>query len=193
MIVQIAGTSGSGKTHVVRELMDWVVAHRDGELYERFSGPDHKTTIGYDILSPIYMKPLHVVGSYEAASGGCDSIKDVSTIYEWVRDAHERGHNVLFEGLFAMNQTRGPAMARELPGMVTVLLLTTPLATCFASIDDRRSLKGLEKLPALRHKNTKANYVRARNYTARMREAGARVYRVSREEALPRLWGLLMY
>ncbi len=186
MIIQIAGTSGSGKTYVVRQLM------RKGWSVPRYT-PGREAPIAYDLALTRVEEPVYVVGGYDAPSGGCDNIKNVTDIYRYVSDAHALGKHVVFEGLFAMNQTRGPSMARELPGVITVLLLTTPLATCFASIDERRAKKGLEGLPETRRSNTKANYTRARNYTARMREAGAKVKRVSREEALPCLLGLLRW
>ena len=108
-----------------------------------------------------------------------------------MKEAHGVGHHVVFEGLFAMNQTRGPALAAELYREITVLLLTTPLAICYASINERRAKGGLGELPKTRYHNTENNYVRARNYTSRMREAGARVKRISREQAFPLLLELI--
>ena len=186
MIIQIAGTSGSGKTHVVRQLMAMSTKDTSTHFIEGRASP-----IGYGMFIPGLRKGIHIVGSYDAASGGCDSIKHVPTIFDLVKKAHSEGRHVVFEGLFTMNLTRGPALVDGFPGEVVVILLTTPMATCFASIDARRADKGLEGLPPERHKNTKGHYIRARNYTARMREAGARVKRVSREEALPCLLELL--
>ncbi len=186
MIIQIAGTSGSGKTHVVRQLMEAAKSTHFHFITGR------KTPIGYDIYLPQVRGKIYVLGSYDNPTGGCDTIKSVKDIYSKIEEQYALGNHVVFEGLFAMNQTRGPALSNRLPlRTITVLLLTTPLATCFASIDVRRAYRGADKLPVERTLNTQNNYVRARNYTARMRDAGAAIKRVSREEALPCLLDLL--
>ena len=186
MSIQIAGTSGSGKTYVVRQLME------QSSRVDAYFVIGRQFPMGYYVNFPSIERSIYLLGSYENPTGGCDTIKSVKDIYSTVEHQNSQGVHVVFEGLFAMNQTRGPALASRLPsGAITVLLLTTPIATCFSSIDERRAEKGLEGLPVSRHGNTKGNYVRARNYTSRMRDAGARVKRVSRKDALPCLLELL--
>jgi len=91
--------------------------------------------------------------------------------------------------LFVMNMTRGPQLLEEQGVDFAVLQLTTPMATCIASINDRRAERGEGALE--NKKNTQDNYRRATNYCAAMRESGARVFKVSRDEALPKLLELL--
>lgn len=174
MIVQIAGTSGSGKSFLVRQFME------GGELTEDV---EDGRILGYDLQRPDLRRPVYILGRYgDVDTAGCDTIKGVEKIYYMVRCAHEVGYHVLFEGLFAMNQTRGPALAQELGRQITIMLLEVPLGVCYKSVNQRRSRRGEDVRTVWG--NTRGNYVRAQNYTARMREAGARAMVVSREEAV---------
>jgi hypothetical protein len=177
MIVQIAGTSGAGKSHLVRQFMCL------GEVHPVLS-PKQNRVIGYNVDVPEF-PTVHIAGSYETPTGGCDTIQGPAAAYNYVMERHEEGVPVLFEGLYVMHQTRGPSLAKSLGRDFVVILLTTPLATCLASINLRRAERGSERLPP--RNETEQNYIRARNYTARMRDAGARVHRVPREKALDTL------
>jgi len=130
-----------------------------------------------------------VLGAYESPTGGCDTIHDIAKVFELVKLHYVMGEHVLFEGLFCMNQTRGPALAAEVGKKLVVLQLTTPLATCLASINSRRAERGEGELAT--QKNTKDNYKRAENYCYRMRDAGARVIKVNRDEGLDKILELL--
>jgi len=130
-----------------------------------------------------------VVGKYDVPTGGCDTIHDVKALYETIYNLQSTHNHVLFEGLFVMNMTRGPQLAEELGKNLVLLQLTTPLATCIASINSRRAEKGKGLLE--NKANTQDNYRRATNYCAKMRDAGARVIKVSREEGLGKILELL--
>lgn len=183
MIIQVAGTSGAGKSYLMRQFMACA-------LQQTRLGDPAKPS-GYDLRFRGVADPVHVVGSYETVGTtvGCDTIRDVVKLYDLILEQRGLGKHVVFEGLFVMNQTRGPQLAQDYTDEVVVLQLTTPLATCIASIDKRREARGVGPLATL--DNTKGNYVRAQNYCMRMREAGARVYKVTRGEALPKLLGVL--
>lgn len=148
------------------------------------------TPIGY--LFGLKKKLKHnvfVVGAYESPTGGCDTIHDVAQVFALVKNMSAQGVHVLYEGLFVMNMTRGPQLIGDVDTPLYVLQLTTPLATCIASIDIRRAEKGKGKLET--KANTNDNYRRATNYCSKMRDAGAKVIKVSRDEALPKLLELL--
>lgn len=181
MIVTVAGTSGSGKSHLVRSFLDFAEKFAAVED-SRERGPYLK---GYVCSFFPQRRPIRIIGRYDVPTGGCDTIHNVAEIYAAIRAAHNDDYDVLYEGLFMLNQTRGPQLAAEMGSDLTVLQLTTPLATCLASVDTRRAARGEGKLADV--SNTKDNYRRATNYSAAMREAGARVIKVSREEALPKL------
>lgn len=186
MIINIAGTSGSGKSHLMRTFLAWVKEHR-GKVEEEF-GEGRGAPIGYQIGLP-KLRPIYVVGSYRTPTGGCDTMHDVQELFSAVREKYEAGFNILYEGLFVMNMTRGPQLAADVGRDFCVLHLTTPLATCMASINSRRAERGKGVLE--NKENTVSNYKRANSYTARMRDAGARVFKVSRDEGLDKILELL--
>lgn len=178
MIVSIAGTSGAGKTTLARALID------------RATGREDVRASDGKVIGAILQLPGKVdtflVGRYEEGlqTCGCDTIKDVERVYTLVGDMDSAGHNVVYEGLFVMNHTRGPELVWR--HKVTVLHLTTPLEECFRSIDARRAAQG--KGPLESRKNTEGNFKRASNYAYKMGAAGAKVFRVSRATAMDRLW-----
>lgn len=178
MIVNIAGTSGAGKTFLMRSFISW--AEKWGVVKPCYID-DRKSPIGYDVILK-RSKTIHIVGAYEGAdTSGCDTIRDVVWVYDYIREQHEANKHVVYEGLFMMNMTRGPQLAAE-TNSVYILQLAVPLATCIASINDRRKARGEGKL--LTKSNTVNNFTRAINYCDKMSAAGANVNRVKREEAL---------
>lgn len=184
-VIQIAGTSGSGKSHLMRSFMDtlaqkapWLEEHAQGRV----------RPIGYTWRGPSGVR-LFVPGAYDSPTGGCDTIKDVTQVFSLVRERYQEGFDVVFEGLFCMNQTRAPQLVASVDHNYHVLYLTTPLATCMASIDSRRAERGVGKLE--KKDNTVGNYKRARNFCLSMREAGAKVHKVSRDEGLDKLQEIL--
>jgi hypothetical protein len=183
VIINIAGTSGSGKSYLIREFLKQVkmtAVYVDSRI----------APVGYQLAVQGVRRPVHLVGAYETPTGGCDTISDVVLAYERVLKAHHRGRHVIYEGLFMMNMTRGPALAEEVGvDNITILQLTTPMATCIASINTRRAERGEEEL--LTKKNTKGNYVRAENYCTKMRSIGVQVIKTRREDALRWLFNLL--
>lgn len=185
MIVNIAGTSGSGKSHLVRSFIDW--ANKYGAVKPCYID-DRKDPIGYDVILK-HSKTIHLVGAYENAdTAGCDTIRDVVWLYDYILEQHNAGKHVVYEGLFMMNMTRGPQVAAETHA-VYVILLTDPLAVCIASINDRRRARG--EGPLLKKDNTESNFKRAQSYADKMSRAGARVLGIKRSMALQQLVELL--
>lgn len=184
MLIQVAGTSGSGKSHLMRSFLKHMRKEaevEEGHLQGRAS------PIGYLINRK--NNPIFVAGAYDVPTGGCDTIRDVKQVYELLDKHLKLGRHVVFEGLFCMNQTRGPQLATRLGKDYVVLQLATPLATCLASINSRRAERGEGELA--NQTNTIDNYRRATNFCASMREAGARVIRVTRDEGLDKMLELL--
>jgi thymidylate kinase len=185
MIINIAGTSGSGKSTLVRAFIDW--AEKYGVVKPCYID-DRKEPIGYDVFLK-HSKTIHLVGAYEDAdTAGCDTIRDVVWIYDYIRRKHDAGSHVVYEGLFMMNMTRGPQLAAE-TNSVYVIRLSDPLAVCIASINKRRKARG--EGPLLKKENTESNFKRSESYCDKMRRAGARVTSVKRAMALIHLVNLL--
>lgn len=185
MIINVSGTSGSGKSHLVRAFFDW--ADKFGVVKKCYID-DRKEPIGYDIILK-HSKPIHIVGAYENAdTAGCDTVRDVVWLYDYILGQHRAGKHVVYEGLFMMNMTRGPELAAE-TNSVYVIRLSDPLAVCIASINERRKARG--EGPLLKKENTESNFKRSGSYCDKMRRAGARVVSVKRAMALEQLVNLL--
>lgn len=184
MIVQIAGTSGSGKSHLVRSILDFAASEGDCEE-DKAKGK----TDGYKLTLPKVPGQTYVLGPYDVPTGGCDTKGSAIEVYKLLPLIVPQYRHVIFEGLFVMNMTRGPQLAAEYAGDFVVIQLDTPLATCLASVNERRAARGAGKLEDT--SNTEDNFRRARNYCAKMRDAGARVIKMNREEALGRVLALL--
>lgn len=142
MIIQIRGTSGSGKSTIVREIMGLYASqkpvHREGRkqpLYYRLKHSDYKHA------------DLAVLGHYEPKPdgspnqcGGCDTIstpgQSFQIIFDLVRRNYVEGRDVLFEGLLISADIRWMAGLKEINPLV--IELTTPLQECLDSVNGRR-------------------------------------------------------
>lgn len=136
MIINVRGTSGSGKSTLIRRVR---------ELYTgpttRFFTEGRKQPIGYVHRRGFadLGRSLALVGHYETDCGGCDTIADMDQIYQRVREAHDHGYDVLYEGLL-ISADANRAVALHSAGLdPLVIALNTPLDVCLASVNERRS------------------------------------------------------
>lgn len=132
MFVQIRGSSGSGKTYLVRNFMNW------NHGFEPVK--DGRKTWGYtnEELN------VHVVGSYESACGGTDTIKTQDEICNEIRKWTKDGYNVIAEGLIMSHiYQRYLDLAIEI-GLddCWYICLDTSLYMCFRRVFRRRFEKG---------------------------------------------------
>ena len=91
---------------------------------------------------------LFIVGKYETACGGCDSIKTQNEICDRIKKGLNKGWNVLFEGLLAS------ALAERYYNLykysndrkidVEYIFLNTSLEQCFENVNKRRIKAGKE-------------------------------------------------
>lgn len=132
MILNIRGTSGSGKSTIVHNLL------RDFEhenIYDHESFKKVKL-VGYK------MNGLIIVGSYATKCGGCDSItetnigmKGMDYIEEFVREAATQGYHVLFEGLLITGiWGRFQNLGHEFPGQFIFGFMDTPYEECLRRV-----------------------------------------------------------
>ena len=142
MLIQLRGTSGSGKSFIVNKLMD---KHKFKPVYEKGE------IMGY-LCKDLN---LFIVGKYTTACGGCDSIPTQDEICRRVRLGLKKGWNVLFEGLICSHIAERYAklykacMKRNIP--VAYIFLNTPLEKCRQNINKRRAKAGK---PPVTAKNT---------------------------------------
>jgi hypothetical protein len=182
-IVNIRGTSGSGKSHLIRQVMERfpnkqpvLVPGRKQPLYYEFSGNGGT--------------PLSILGHYECACGGCDTISTgTDGIFQLVRDRAAVG-NVLFEGLLiGVEVTRTAKLVDA--GEVHVIQLDTPVEKCVESINMRRQARG--KLEPVNPKNTESKHKGVAQTMKRLKNEapGVITWTLSREAALAKVLELL--
>lgn len=139
MIINIRGTSGSGKTYTARQFMEYcgteTLVH-DGE--------------GKVVAHAVYfdMVPVHLIGSYANVCGGCDTIKTQDMVCSLVRHFSQFGH-VIFEGLLISHlYARYAALWQELNLLgypFVFAFMDTPLEISIERVKQRRLEKGNKK------------------------------------------------
>lgn len=183
MILNIRGTHGSGKSTVVKGILD---KYPTEELEKTPRGKPET----YKVAIPWLRKPLYVIGPYVTACGGCDAIQPYSRILPLVEKYAKLGH-VIFEGVLISTNYGTIGEASEAYGNDFVfLVMDTPVEVCLERVTQRRLARGNTKPlnPAqtvLKHKNINscANKIRE--------EKGRRVETLDHKHPLPKLLGLL--
>lgn len=203
MIVNIRGGSGSGKSTVVREIME----HYPMRVPRFVEG--RKRPLWYDLYDDADADPderpdLRVLGHYEAPCGGCDTIsknpsdpdeKAMAFIHRLVREADDEGINVLYEGVILTTILGGlPELYKE-GRPVVVVNLTSDLETCLLGISERRAAKegdcDRERIAFIRSgltettvKNNIGKLKSAMKTATQLRNLGVKVFDCDRAQAL---------
>jgi len=137
MIIQVRGTSGSGKSTVMREVMKAL-----GEPEVQYvTGRKRPQRYFFDGL-------VYVLGHYESACGGCDTIGSARAVHDLTRlllDGPDNARVVLAEGLLLSEDVKWTARLAEEGEDVRCLFLTTPLDRCLRQIEARRAEAGNAK------------------------------------------------
>lgn len=142
MVIQIRGTSGSGKSYIAHNLLsklDGVALTKDGKIQ------------GYRLASPNSGPDIYVTGSYKNECGGVDGIKTMDLACERVRRYAAKG-NVVFEGLLGSHIFQRYVDLSQAVGGLVWAFLDTPIELCIKRIEARRQAKGNTK--PLNTKNT---------------------------------------
>lgn len=181
MIITIRGTSGSGKSTLARRIMQhypygepaWIDRRRNPLYYElRRVESAGNVQIG---------RTLRVLGHYATPAGGGDTLDGLDQISGLVQDAHDWGHDVLYEGLVVSSDfIRVEAMHRSgLP--VAVIGLATTLEECLDSIRARRKAAGNNA--ELNPKATQDKYRAVELMMTRFQKAGVPTFVLDRDAA----------
>lgn len=177
MIIQIRGTSGSGKSTIIRNLLDLGAK-------TSFRVPGRRQPQGYLVAArEAAIGNFCVPGHYETACGGCDTLPGYDTTFSLVRQSLQYAPKVIFEGLLVSEEVRRTIELHEdLPGDLRVLFLNTPVEVCLESIRARRAARGDDR--PLKEDNTRNRIPTIERACEKLREAGVEVYEtVSRDEA----------
>jgi len=211
VIVNIRGTSGSGKSWLVRAYRDhcggWAPLYSPaGPFPEVYGQPAESLTLGFGLdpwrpgRAPRQVplayrcagpRPTFVIGSYENECGGCDRVPTQDEICARVARWAPEG-DVLFEGLLvSVSAKRYAELDRRLAGYggITFAFLDTPLELCVARIQARRDARGVSK--PLNPANTEDKWRGTRKNALKLESYGCRVRWLPHGDPLPGLLDIL--
>lgn len=173
-VVNLRGTSGSGKTTIVRN----VLSHGNWEIWS-----EQGKILGYVNLELGWA----VVGSYENTCGGCDGIRTQDETENRVRFLVSQGFSVLFEGLLISTITgRWATLAQSIDANMLFYYIDTPLEECIERVKHRRLAAGNTK--PFNTDNT-VNRVKAIETTRqKLTEAGCYCLKDSQENIMKNLY-----
>jgi predicted ABC-type ATPase len=127
MLIKLHGTSGSGKSTVARFLMGLgtVAAHNSA----------------YECIIPNFKQPLYILGLYNSACGGCDTLtagQQISLIEYYAPKGH-----VFYEGLLGSEYYgKLGAVSEQYGDQHVFAFLDTPIEVCIERVKARRIAKG---------------------------------------------------
>jgi ABC-type dipeptide/oligopeptide/nickel transport system ATPase component len=137
MIISIRGTSGSGKSHLARRIMAMYPGQQDVMAPKR-----KKPIMSVFTRDPPTGAILVVLGHYQIANGGIDTIGDLNDVYNTIRTVASTSittgaMDVLYEG---MNMGDGTTNFMQLVREghdARIVHLTTPLEQCVEGVRAR--------------------------------------------------------
>lgn len=185
MIINIRGTSGSGKTTVVKDAMQFFTPKVEVNI------PKRRNPLGYWFGEVVDGKrKMAIPGHYATACGGCDTLSGYDEIFNLVRLGGEGAQHVLFEGLLVSEESkRTLALHERFPSQVLVIELTTSQDECLASVQARREARGNDK--PLNPANTVNRMRTIRRVCDWLQEQGVAVEQHNRASAAARVRELL--
>lgn len=166
MILNIRGTSGSGKTHTVRTFKD-------------ANAPELIIKDGDKILAHMVhynLVPVYIIGKYVNVCGGCDTIHTQDEVCNLVRYFSQFGH-VIFEGLLISHSfMRYYSLMQEFERIsvpMVIARMDTPLEVCLERVKQRRLDKGNEK--ELNPQNTISTFNSCLGMDSKFAEVGVKI------------------
>lgn len=177
MVISLRGTNGAGKSTIVRAIMaEW-------ESLMRIKVHWRRNPLGY--LMTNGERQLFVPGHYEIANGGIDTLPDLDSAYDLIRqNAHAR-NDVLYEGknmsdssgrLIALSSTIG----RE---NVHVIVIDIDVEECIRAVRERGHRIKEETIRAIHRRTIKQ--------IGEFREVGIETHHLDRAAALEKVRSLL--
>lgn len=179
MVIQIRGTSGSGKSYCVYNLLnklDGTTLTKDGKIQ------------GYKLSHPTRGPAIYALGKYETACGGCDTIKTQDDLCDRARRWAKKG-SVVFEGLLCSNIFQRYVDLSHNIGGLTWAFMDTPLSISIARVAQRRVARGNTK--PLNPANTTNKHVQTHQAATKALEAGELVIYLDHKRAADQVFEML--
>lgn len=182
-IVNIRGTSGSGKSTIARTFLD----HLPHEPL-----PDSTGKVkGYkvDATAAGLAQPLFIVGRYESACGGGDTLRNEEEAAHLCATAQEQGHVLLERMLTSGSGPKGLFASTFLgTGKITYAVLDTPLDVCLERVMARRTERGDER--PFNSENTKNKHVQTHRAAQKLKDVGEDVRLIDHTDAFKAVLGI---
>lgn len=166
MIIQIRGTSGSGKTWVMRQVMNQL-----GPWKPQYTEGRRKPLYYSNVLG------VAVLGHYEATCGGCDNIGSAAQVYQLIQRLTGNHRVILCEGLLLSEDVKWTSQLDD----VRVIYLVTPIEKCIELIKQRRANAGNAK--PLNEHNTRNRVAVIERSRVKLLDAGVLCRRVTANQA----------
>jgi hypothetical protein len=172
MIIKLHGTSGAGKSTIAYGFLNKA---------KSVSALSEKGKIKYYAVDhPDLDRPLYVLGRYESACGGCDTLKAAEQI-DLLDKCAPHGH-VLYEGLLASEYYGALGAASEQYGDNHIFaFLDTPIEVCIERVKARRLAAGNDK--PLNEENTRGRIKKIEALKRRLTNMGRVVVDVDHTQA----------
>lgn len=179
MIIQVRGTSGSGKSTVMHEVMDKL-----GD-WQAYYSPLFNNPYYYVLRKKPKGKTIILLGPYHIDGGGCDVMgkksadRSAPAIYKLIEGLLEVDPSriILCEGLILSEDVKWTSQMPD----VKCLFLHTPLETCIDRIKKRRAKAGNKK--PLNTDNTSKRVAVIERARKRLVDAGVFCRRASSTQA----------
>lgn len=184
LIINLRGTSGSGKTTVargfLRDFPNMPMLNAQGKI------------LGMRVNPPAWRSSLFLIGKYDNTCGGMDTCETQADCATRVAMFYEQGH-VLAEGLLAS----GVGPKATLPGACIAaaganawfLCLDTPLEICLQRVQGRRDERGDGR--PFNPENTKSKWEQTRRAYELLEEGSANVRWLPHETAYEKVRRML--
>jgi ABC-type dipeptide/oligopeptide/nickel transport system ATPase component len=175
-IVNIRGTSGSGKSTIARTFLDNLPHEPLPDATGKVKG------YRVDATAAGLKEPLYIVGRYESACGGGDTLKSENEAATLCATAQPNGHVLLERMLTSGSGPKGEFASTFLgTGKITYAILDTPLDVCLERVLARRTER--EDARPFNPENTNNKYRQTHRAATMLRDAGEDVRDIDHTDA----------
>lgn len=193
-IINIRGCNGSGKSHIIRKLMERC------DVKPVYGQPKRGELMGRIIAYEGTFKgdPIFFIGSYEVMSGGCDHTMkhhgSMDAVCNFVRQFAGKGH-VIFEGFLLTGvYQRFYDLSQELGGII-FCYMDTPLELCFERIKNRNEQKSKSLAGRVRGsmgtKHVEQKMIEGERTRKKFKKAGEKTVLINHKRPLKDIYSIL--